>query len=452
MVKKSLLILSFILLLSCSHKENAPDKISIGVWGNWTAAELRNPVDYKGRMILAPLYYRYLYDANPDFSILNHFDQKGDSLYFSIQKGIKWENGDTVTLSDVIQFVRDKITTAIAYQKIDSIRATLVLNGEQQLSWYFHTPFILNQNKGGNGLYRVDAIKEKSLKLVLNDTAQVAYPDEIDISFLGDKPDIKKLPALKLDMILQLPITYYQDLMNFPGYHINKEKRENLTALFFNADRLKNCDYYRRIIEQQIDRQVITDAILWNYAVPVGDQDTQSGSKKKGEIIFPERGKQKVVKVLLNNNPIRIKVLREISSEIPPSYFTIDADIVDWQEFKQRLRSNDFEVAFLEWTFDTFLDIFELWAGNSDFSASSLTRIKNDEVKKYLSTYRDNWDRESKDNFFTLLNEKIHEIYPVVFLYRQNFLYLSRNKTGIDVAADNWFKNILKWQLEAENE
>lgn len=440
------------MLLSCSKQDKAPHEISIGVWGNWTAAELRNPADYKGRMILAPLYYRYLFDTNPEFSIIDHFDQRGDSLNFSIQEGIKWENGDSVTLNDVLQFIHDKIAISFTYQKVDSNSATIVLNGELQLSWYFHTPFILNQNKGGNGLYRVDVLNNKSLKLLLNDTAKVAYPHEIAVSFLGEKPDIKKLSALKFDMILQLPITYYQDLMNFPGYQISKKNRENLTALFFNADKLDNCDYYRRIIEQQIDRKVITDAIMWNYAVPVGAPDAESGSKKRGEIIFPERGKQKVVRVLLNNNPIRVKVLQEISSEIPPSYFTIDPDIVDWQEFKGRLRSNEFEVAFLEWTFDTFLDIFELWAGNSDFSASSLTRIKNDEVKKYLSTYRDNWDRETKDKYFTLLNEKIHEIFPVVFLYRQNFLYLSRDKTVIDVAADNWFKNILKWQLEAENE
>ena len=207
------------------------------------------------------------------------------------------------------------------------------------------------------------------------------------------------------------------------------------------------------MIETHLDRRIIVDAILWNYATVASD--FYSSGQDSADYAVGQKNTNpsaENLKVMINRNPLRVSVMRQLGLQIPPSLLTLEPEIVGWEKFKYRLRNRDFKVVFTEWTFDSFLDVFELWGNTGSFSASAITGIKNDILRDFLLTYRETWEPEKKNQYFIELNKKINETYPVTFLYRQNFVYLSSKKADMRVAPENWFKYVRNWHLEVENE
>lgn len=455
MVKKLIILVGFfsLFLANCGKQQPALPEVKLAVWGNWVVSNQFDPVDYKSRMVLSPLFYRYFWDENPDFSILDKFTEHADTMILSLQENLYWHDGEKISKSDIIDFIREK--TAIPFDIIasDSISLKIISSGAKKLNWYFAEPFMIQSRKVGNGLYKLNINTGEEVQLSLFDSLNTDYPRLISIRFLGEKPSYEEISSSDYDIVLQLPISYLQKFSRLKDFKIEQKNRNNVAALFMNQRKIKNAMVFCELLNRQLDRKIIVDAILWNYGsitskfhetkdIPEPEAPVRSIGSPKGENL----------KVLLNRNPIRINVLQEMAMQIPPSLFTLEPDIVDWQRFLSRVRNGNFDVVFLEWSFDTYLEIFELWAGDDPLSAKAITGIDNKELKEYLCEYNDTWDSQTKDKFFSILNEKIKKTFPVTFLYRQNFVYLTRKKTEFNIAPDNWFQSIREWQLEAENE
>jgi ABC-type transport system substrate-binding protein len=441
------LFVLFLLLFSCSDTARAPQRVDIGVWGTWEENAIIELDDYKAQMLFVPLYFRYFIHRDPDLGVVREIRQLGDTVTFHLHPDLRWHDGSEIIASDIWTFLQDNdLSFSLLPEGEDKLSLRAVMSSLEKLEAISLSPFKRPVSALGNGVYRVAINQPSHLQLTLADSLSGEFPRTLNVVFFTDIGHILNAPdSMTYDLLLQIPISDVKKITSLRRFIVNQRPGFSQTALFLNPRQLARADELAERLDATIDRHILTDALLWGYGEASYDLiDALPPPDKSRRTTWPDWPDE--VTVLTNNNPLRLALLRQISLQAGRSGLTLRIESSDWSTYKQRLRAGNFGAAFVEHSYNSPTDFREIWELNTDYSASRLTgrpalpaqtlslngfaRVKNRPLNKKQEE----------------INSLVRGQYPVVFLYRQNFIYLTAIDWQIESGPQAWFENLREWQ------
>ncbi|MDQ6987035.1 MAG: peptide-binding protein [Mariprofundaceae bacterium] len=248
------------------------------------------------------------------------------------------------------------------------------------------------------------------------------------------------------------------------------------TYLGFNLQRAPfNDARVRRAIAYAIDRQEIVDGVLlglgeviatpykpatyWvNQDIKVRpfDQDAakkllhDAGWRDKANGMLEKDGKPLSFTILTNNgNKQRADTATIIQQRLKSIGITVKVRLVEWSAFIENfINKRQFDAVILGWSLSPEPDQFSIWhssqTGPREFNFLSYA---NDQVDAALLAATKTFDKAERKRFYDIVQEKIHQDVPVVFLYAPYSLPVYHKRirgikpaaAGIGYNSEHWF-------------
>jgi len=362
----TIIVLSLLLLLGCSQKEESAEATRHGGEVNIalnSAIEDLFPlttdeynVDQIHKFMLTPSFVLFDDDGNatPNIAEIWKTDEQNLSITFILNQDLKWSNGNKVTTDDVrfsIELLKNipgfprfesTINTIKDINIIDSLSCQISFNQAVAEPLYFtNFPIFPEENEYdisdlekfkesyynsfiGCGPFIISNYNSDSLSLVRNNYFPNSFPylSKVVFKYAGDSEQLQEMIlSEKINFVVNMQMELLANKIILQKFNILSYPERGYTFIGWNlkSPLLKN-KIMRLALSHSIDRQTLIDGILGGYSEIVDGPVyyNQKGSEKflpqldfnpaKVESLFAKIGWMK-----LNEQGIRIKNGKRLS-------------------------------------------------------------------------------------------------------------------------------------------
>ena len=458
------------------------------------------------RLIYSSLFY---YNENgalvPD--LVEEMGVAENRIYtFRIRDGVKWHNGESLTVDDVI-FTIEAIKSedyrsplyssfnGVSIEKVDELTLKLSLSSPYSPFLDLLTFGILPKNiwskvnpsgailsefnlkPVGSGPYKFKSLtknKEGELKeynLVVNDLyyANKPYIKNIKFKFFVNYQEaIKALNDNQIDGLGYLPFSERQELFAQDSLFLHELVRPQIFAIFFNSSKDKAlADKTARVsLAQSLDRDALLrevfDSVYQRADGPIlknsfaYNHDITPYDYNPGEATINIKNKLASTTLTVIDSGRNVLVAENIKKQWENIGVSVELKIVSGEKASEIIKNRDFETLLYGESVGGDPDIYSFWHSSQIKSGGlNIANYSNSEADDLLVSAREITNTEERIIKYHKFQENIASNLPVIFLYSPTYTYVQSkqikgfNGSMIIKSADR-FAGISHWYLKTK--
>ncbi|MFZ4632183.1 MAG: ABC transporter substrate-binding protein [Patescibacteria group bacterium] len=456
------------------------------------------------RLIYSSLF-RYDQNGKLINDLVESYTINNDKEYLiKIKNNVKWQNGDAVTINDVI-FTIDAIQNSeyrsplkasfngVEVEKVDEQTMKISLSSP-------YSPFLevltfgilpkniwenispssaalseLNLKPIGSGPYAFKSLlknKDGDLKeynLVVNDNYYLPKPFIKNIKFkffINYTEAIKSLNDNQIDGLGYLPFEDRKDILAKDSLSFNELVRPRIISLFFNHDKDKALDnkVVRVSLSQAIDKdRIITevfDGVYKKADGPILENNFAYNDQIKKYSYSPleatENIKNKLASTTITviDSGSNVAVAERIKAYWEKIGVTVLLKVVPGEQASEIIKNRNFEVLLYGESIGGDPDLYAFWHSSQiGTKGLNLAAYNNPEVDKLLIEARETTDIQARIDKYKKFQEYVTEDVPAIFLYSPTYTYIQSKKIkgfngSVIIEPADRFASISDWYLK----
>ncbi len=460
---------------------------------------------------LSRLIYSSLFRYNGEGELVNdlvaEYSINGNTEYiFKIKEGVKWHNGESLTIDDVIFTISaikneeyrsplKNIFSGAELERVDDFTLKISLSSP-------YAPFLSNLTFGilpknvwekvvpgsailselnlkpiGSGLYKFKSLVKnkdgeiKEYNLAVNDEyySQKPYIKNIKFKFFVNYTEaIKALNDNQIDGLGYLPLNERQELIAKDSLFFHELARPQVFGLFFNFEKDKALgDKTARIsLAQAIDKeQLIKDIFDGAYRSEDGPI-LKNNYAYNNEIIRygynPEEAANNIKNKLASTSLTVVDSGRNVAvAEKIKQYWesigvAVELKIIASEKAAEVVKGRDFEIIFYGQAVGADPDVYAFWhSSQAKAGGLNIASYNNAEADTLLTEGRETANLTERITKYKKFQENIASNLPAIFLYSPTYTYVQSKKVhGFQattlVEPSDRFATVADWYLKTK--
>lgn len=448
--------------------------------------------DGEGRLI-NDLVSEYSVNANKEYTI-------------KIKEGVKWHNGDSLTVDDVIFTINaikneeyrsplKNIFSGAELERIDDFTFKISLSSPYapfldnltfgilpKNVWEKVTPGSailseLNLKPIGSGLYKFKSLVKnkdgeiKEYNLIVNDEyyGQKPYIKNVKFKFFVNYTEaIKALNDSQIDGLGYLPLNERQELVAKDSLFFHELIRPQIFGLFFNYEKDKALsDKTARIsLAQAIDKEkLVKDVFDGTYHVedsPILKNNYAYNSEiirynyNPGEAASNIKNKLASTSLTVVDSGRNMAVAEQIKQYWENIGVAVELRVIASEKAAEVVKGRDFEVILYGQEVGADPDVYAFWhSSQAKTGGLNIANYNNTEVDTLLTEGREITDTSERIAKYKKFQENIASNLPAIFLYSPTYTYVQSKKVhGFKavsvVEPSDRFATIADWYLKTK--
>ncbi|MGL5541731.1 MAG: ABC transporter substrate-binding protein [Fusobacteriaceae bacterium] len=481
---KFMFALLFLTVFGCGKKETT-QKEAVREKSTVTVVQAAKPktldpplANQVASMTVARQIFNTLVSVDDDGKLVPEIAEKWEfenpkSIVFTIKEGIKFHNGEKLTVEDVafsLERMRDKAGTRILVEKIsgveivDSKRVRVLLSDE-------FSPLLYNLTLSLAGIInKDDTLKrgESEIAIKPNGTGPFRLVDwssgdtlkfeAFNESFKG-KPGVDELifrviPEGNSRMIAletgEADIAYNLSPSDIKFIKNNKDlnliNRPSMRTEYVGFNTMKapfDKKEFRQAVNLVLDREGILSAVYDNAGEPATSMASPSmiGGKPTGDIsLNVEKAKELLnkigfvspvqIKIITDSNPANIQTAQIIQANLKNLGIDLIIEPMEWGTYLERTAKGEHEMILGGWfpgTSDSDIVFYPLYHSTAKGAAGNRSFYNNPEYDSLVDQARIEIDYEKRNEIYKKAQEILEEDLPIIPIIRKNELIGMKN-------------------------
>lgn len=490
-------------LIGCNSSKSRSDTVVVAIGANPATFDPRVATDAFSDKI-SQLIFDGLFDRDVNMevvpSLAETYEQISPTEYLiHLKKGVKFHNGEELTVKDVMYTFRSMIDGEIAspfksdFSKIAEMSAlddytlniklkepyapflTLLIRGIVPESMARTLGKDFGTQPVGTGPFIMDKfISEKKVMLKKNPDYWKGAPkiEKIEFEIVPDD-NVRVLKIMKGDVdfaLNEVPPMLVKKVSQARGIAVDEGVSIVSTYLGFNLrDSILKNKLVRQAIAHAIDRDEIINHRWEGLAVKANSimsPDNWSYSNDLGDIKFdPELAKELLDKAgykdpdgdgpkprfkityKTSTTKSRVDIARMIAHQLAKVGISVEVLPYEWGTFFDDVKKGNFQIYSLSWVGVTEPDIFYYVCHSNSAPPNGLNRghYKNSKVDELVETGRRTMDREVRKQMYSEVQKILLEDLPYVPLwYEKNVAVRRKDVKGFELWPNASFKPLVK--------
>jgi len=454
-----------------------------------------NPIETNSNDVqsIMNIVYEPLFTVNEKFEIIPIIakdyimSDDGRKITVNLKEGIKWQDGTILTSEDIV-YTLSKIKsskglyTGIA-DKIESFTATtknqVIINLNKKyidFAYFLTFPIISKDTEYtskdsfkpmGTGAYKFVEKSGNKIELEANSTwhGDTIPKKKILVKVLKDRISISQaFNSNEIDAMVYNELL--EDNVAPKGASVSKQiLTPNMVFLGFNTANDKLNENIREAMSLLIDKQEIIDKCVYgsgkvcdfsvnpdSWIYKLVDEDKKSKNyitgllKKAGLVlndgVYERYGEEISYTILVNSeNKTKMSIANLICEDLKAFGFDVSVEPVNYQEYLDRIRNDNFEMFIGEFETEEFVNPLEMLLGTDNYFNFDNTKLLSETEPLYS-----NDSRRYKKNISNIVEEFKKSSPYVPIYYKSNSMYYGEYVSGItQPVIYNLYNGIEKW-------
>jgi len=461
---------------------------------------------------LSRLIYSSLFVYNTDAKLISDLaenykiENSGKEYYITIKSGVKWHNGDPLTVDDIIFTFnliknvdyRSPLRSSLAgieIEKIDDINLKFTLSESYapflELLTFGILPKNIWENVGptsialsdfnlkpiGSGPYKFKSLLKnkngdlKEYKLTVNNDYYSGAPYLKNIIFkffVNYSEAIKSFNGNKIDGLSYLPFNERKEVLAQNSVLMHELVLPKIVSVFFNQEKNKSLEdkNVRIALAQALDKaQIINDVFSGVYQKADGpilennfayNQEIKKYNFSPGEAVEVLKNKPVELSLTVIDSGLNLVVAEQIKSYWEKAGAKVNIKVISSDQALTVIRNRDFEALIYGESVGGDPDVFAFWHSSQTGSKGlNLSNYNNSEVDKLLVDARSSVDLAERIEKYQKFQEIITNDVPTIFLYVPTYTYVQSKKvrgfngTALIESADR-FTDVSQWYIKTK--
>lgn len=485
-----------------SVEKNTSQKAAIG--GTMTLAmhkpETLNPINNRDNTVdrVLRLIYEPLFVVDENMQVIPNlaesYDVKGNTVTLKLKSGVKWEDGNAVTSSDVIYTLSQLEDAGLdtiyksctdnmtSYSKVDDLTVKISYSkGLGSVGYSLCFPVIPKHYYGGkaaedmkpvgNGAYKfTDYTLVKEMNLIASETGLKGRPyiTNINVKIMPDTAtEIQALEAGVIDAMTvdinslgSLSTELSSNAKEFPsnqfeflGFNVKNEMFSNVNVRQGLAHLIPGEDIINDIYLNKMTESVTPINPSNAYTSKVGE-DSYEFDKNLANTLVSAGGKgfsDFSFNILVNSeNSARVESAKLISEAFNSVGMHTGVEAVSFTEYEEKLKSGDFAMYLGGVRLKENMDIMSVAGSSGSINYGGYADVNMD---KLIGDCTSAISEEGYKAALNELNKYISTQLPVIGIGFKSDILVTNNRIKGDKnpAANNIYGNINDWYLVGTN-
>lgn len=483
-IASSLLLLG---LLACGEKKTAQDKpvqkilkVSQGAQPKTLDPNLNNEVP---ALAITKQIYNTLLGVNKDGNLVPELAEKWEflddkNLRIEIKKGVKFHNGEPLTVEDVMFSLEKALQSPGSQSIIEKIKSMKKVDENTfdiELSTTF-SPILFGLAHPLTGIQNKKYVQEKgdAARLEPMGTGPFKFEkwvpgENIELSafenyYSGkakvDKVIFRVIPENTNRLIAletgEIDIAYGIAPIDMEQLEKN-ERLKSISELGYSTEFIQinngkaplNNKKFRQALAAAIDKNSISEAVylgtaksaqtIVNPAVFGSDQkiDKYGYNPELSKKLLEESGiKERNLKVWINDNPVRVQVAQIVQSNFKEVGINLEIEILEWGTYLQKSANGEHQLLIGGWntgTGDADNTLFPLLHSSSLGAKGNRSFYSNKEFDSLIEAAQKTPSQDERKELYSKAQEIIAEdIALIPTVYRRDNIGLQKNIVGFE--------------------